>query len=57
VIGEEKTIADGPFGKDPVIRGYFVVSALSLEQATDLAKCPVLQSGGTVEVRPLMPTD
>jgi|HubBroStandDraft_1064217.scaffolds.fasta_scaffold05774_3 hypothetical protein len=58
VIGEEKTIADGPFGKDHVMGGYFVVSALSLEQATDLAKgCPVLQSGGTVEVRPLMPTD
>ena len=38
--------------------GYFVVSASSLEQATDLAKgCPVLQSGGTVEVRPVMVAD
>jgi hypothetical protein len=58
VIGLEKTVADGPFGDDQVMGGYFVVSASSLEQATDLAKgCPVLQNGGTVEVRPVMGTD
>jgi hypothetical protein len=58
VVGAEKTVADGPFDNDHVMGGYFVVSASSLEQATDLAMgCPVLQSGGTVEVRPLMPTD
>src|SRR5580658_4029775 len=58
VIGAEKAIADGTFGDDHVMGGYFVVTASSLEQATDLAKgCPVLQSGGTVEVRPLMDTD
>jgi len=58
VSGEDKTLADGPFGKDHVMGGYFVVTASSLEQATDLAKgCPVLQSGGTVEVRPVMVAD
>ncbi len=52
------TVVDGGFGRDHVMGGYFVVSASSLEQATDLAKgCPVLQNGGTVEVRPVMGTD
>jgi hypothetical protein len=58
VIGVEKTIADGPFGDDHVMGGYFLMSASSLEQATDLARgCPVLQNGGTVEVRPVMDAD
>jgi hypothetical protein len=58
VIGSEKAIADGPFGGDHVMGGYFVVGASSLDEATDLAEgCPVLESGGTVEVRPLMDTD
>jgi hypothetical protein len=58
LMGPEKAIADGPFGDDHVMGGYFVVSASSLEQATDLAKgCPVLANGGTVEVRPVMHAD
>jgi hypothetical protein len=58
VIGADKAIADGPFRGDHVMGGYFVVSASSLAQATDLAKgCPVLVNGGTVEVRPVMHTD
>jgi hypothetical protein len=55
VTGEEKSVADEPFGEGHVMGGYFVVSASSLEEVTDLAKgCPVLQSGGTVEIRPIM---
>src|SRR6202035_1395011 len=55
VTGAEKSVVDGPFGEDHVMGGYFVVTASSLEQATDLAKgCPVLRNGGTVEVRPIM---
>jgi hypothetical protein len=58
VAGPEKTLAEGPFDGDHVMGGYFVVSASSLEEATDLAKgCPVLQNGGTVEVRPVMGAD
>ena len=56
VRGKEKVVAEGPVSPDPLMGGFFIVSAASLEQATALAKgCPVLQSGGTVEVRPLMP--
>ena len=54
----EKTVVNGPFGGDHVMGGYFVVSASSLEEATELAKgCPVLGNGGTVEVRPIMDTE
>jgi hypothetical protein len=52
------TVVDGAFVSDHVMGGYFVVSASTLDQATDLAKgCPVLKNGGTVEVRPVMHTD
>ncbi len=58
VTAAGKTVVDGAFGKDHTMGGYFVVNASSLEQATELAKgCPVLQNGGTVEVRPVMDTD
>ncbi len=58
VMGVEKRVVDGTFSPDQTMGGYFVVSAASLEEATDLAKgCPVLRSGGTVEVRPLMTRD
>lgn len=58
VKGAQKIVAEGPFGGDHLMGGYFIVSASSLEQATELAKgCPVLQSSGTVEVRPIMQTD
>jgi hypothetical protein len=55
VKGKEKVVAEGPVSPDPLMGGFFIVSAASLEQATQLAKgCPVLQSGGTVEVRALV---
>jgi hypothetical protein len=55
VTGAEKRVVDGAFSPDHTVGGYYVVSASSLEEATDLAKgCPLLRSGGTVEVRPLM---
>ncbi len=50
-----KVITDGPFaeGKE-VVGGYFLIRAESLEQAAELAKdCPIFQSGGSVEVRPV----
>jgi hypothetical protein len=58
VTGAQRMIEDRAFGNDHLLGGYFIVSASSLEQATELAKmCPVLQNGGTVEVRPIMETD
>jgi hypothetical protein len=58
VTGASKSVAQGSFSSDHVMGGYFVVSASSLEEATDLAKgCPILQAGGTVEMRPVMVVD
>ena len=55
VSGSERRVVDGPFGGDHVMGGYFVVTAASLDEAASLAKgCPILQNGGTVEVRAVM---
>jgi len=57
-VTADKTAVAGTFGGDHVMGGYFMVSASSLAEATELAKgCPVPQNGGTVEVRPVMDAD
>jgi hypothetical protein len=55
VRGRDKAVTDGPYVEvKDFIQGYLVVQAADLEQAAELAKgCPVLDSGGSVEVRPL----
>ncbi len=53
VGGKKKTVSDGPFveAKD-IIGGYVVVEARDLAHAAELAKgCPVLEIGGSVEIR------
>jgi hypothetical protein len=52
-FGESKSVSSR--GVDPhagsALSGYSIVTAASLSAASDLAKgCPVLRSGGTVEV-------
>ncbi|HEU4631425.1 MAG TPA: YciI family protein [Gemmatimonadaceae bacterium] len=46
---------DGPFAEaKELIGGYFLLSAASLDEATAIAeRCPFLQYGMTVEVRPV----
>jgi hypothetical protein len=46
---------DGPYAEaKELIGGYFLLSAASLDEATALAeRCPFLQYGMTVEVRPV----
>ena len=56
VGGKKKAITDGPFveTKD-VVGGFSIVEARDLDQAAELASgCPVLDSGGSVEVRPVL---
>jgi hypothetical protein len=53
VLKAENVITDGPYTeiKESIV-GYSMVKASSIEEATELAKgCPVLKSGGNVEVR------
>lgn len=55
VKGSQKTIIDGPFAEaKDVVGGFTVVEARDLAHAAELAKgCPILEAGGSVEVRPI----
>jgi len=55
VKGQQKLVLDGPFAEaKDVIGGYSVVEAKDLDHAAELAKgCPILEVGGSVEVRPI----
>lgn len=51
-----KMVTDGPFAEaKDLIGGYSLVQANDLDEAAELAKgCPVLEVGGSVEVRAVM---
>ena len=53
VVKSNNVIADGPYMEiKESIGGYSIVKAGSLEEAVELAKgCPILTTGGNVEVR------
>jgi hypothetical protein len=53
--GKERIVTDGPFveAKDLVL-GFIVVEARDLSSAMEIAAgCPILEGGGSVEVRPV----
>jgi hypothetical protein len=54
VVNAKKVVTDGPFVETKeIVGGFSIVKADSIEAAAELAKgCPILLSGGTVEVRP-----
>lgn len=52
--GKAKAVTDGPYVevKDS-IQGYMLLEARDMDQAVELATgCPILDSDGTVEIRP-----
>jgi hypothetical protein len=55
VSGTKKTITDGPYAESKdVVGGFIVVEAADLAEAVELSKaCPILEIGGSVEVRPV----
>jgi hypothetical protein len=55
VSGKKKVVTDGPFAEaKDVVGGYIIVEARDLAHAAELAQdCPILQVGGSVEVRPV----
>jgi hypothetical protein len=55
VKGKQKTVTDGPFAEaKDVVAGFTLVEARNLDEAVELSKdCPILESGGSVEVRPI----
>jgi hypothetical protein len=55
VHGHEKAVKDGPYAEaKDVVGGFIVVEARDLGHAVELSKdCPILEVGGSVEVRPV----
>ncbi|HEY4154251.1 MAG TPA: YciI family protein [Puia sp.] len=53
------TVTNGPYVEvKESIGGYIMVRAKDIDEAAGLAKgCPILKSGGNVEVRPVVSTD
>lgn len=50
-----QVVTDGPYteGKE-IVGGYTIVTAANIDEAVELAKgCPIFESDGTVEVRPI----
>jgi hypothetical protein len=52
-----RTVVDGPFAESKeAIGGYFLVSVADESEAVSIAqKCPLLEHGSVVEVRPVAP--
>jgi hypothetical protein len=55
VSGRQKVVNDGPFAEaKDVVGGYIIVEAKDLAHAAEISKgCPILEVGGSVEVRPV----
>ena len=56
VRGKQKIVTDGPYpeSKD-LVGGYTLIQAKDIDQAAEISKgCPIFDSGGLVEVRPVM---
>ena len=52
---KDRAVADGPFMESKeAVGGYIVLTADDMEEAVALAEeCPMLDYGGTIEVRPI----
>lgn len=57
VVKPGGVVTNGPYVEiKEAIGGYIVISADSIEEAAELSKgCPILQGGGNVEVRTIIP--
>jgi hypothetical protein len=55
VKGRQKTVHDGPYAEaKDIVNGFTLIEAKDLSQAVELSKgCPILDAGGSVEVRPV----
>ena len=56
VVKKKTAITDGPFAEaKDIVGGYTLVEAKDINEAVALAAgCPIFESGGFVEVRPVM---
>jgi hypothetical protein len=56
VRGRQKSVTDGPYaGTKDIVAGYSVVQAKDIAEAVEFSLgCPIFDTGGIVEVRPVM---
>ena len=56
VRGRAKSVTDGPYIETKeVIGGFSIIEAKDIEEAARIASgCPMLEGGGSVEVRPVL---
>jgi len=56
VKGNQKIVTDGPYAEaKDLVGGFSLIEAKDLAQAVEISKgCPILEIGGSVEVRPVM---
>ncbi|MCE3226824.1 MAG: hypothetical protein K0S32_1375 [Bacteroidetes bacterium] len=59
VNGTKKVVTDGPFIEaKEAVGGYLIINAKNMDEAVEIAKgCPVLESNGKVEIRPIQKMD
>ena len=59
VVKPGSIVTNGPYVEiKEAIGGYIIIRAVSLDEAAELSKgCPILEVGGNVEVRALVPMD
>ncbi len=51
----QKTVTDGPYAEKDIVGGYLLVEAKNIDHAVELSSgCPIFDTGGLVEVRPVM---
>ncbi|HEY4324605.1 MAG TPA: YciI family protein [Mucilaginibacter sp.] len=52
----ENVVTDGPYAEvKEILMGVSVLKVETIDEALEIAKgCPILQAGGTVEVRPVI---
>lgn len=55
VVKSNKPMTDGPYSEKDLVVGYLMVRAKDLDVAASLSSgCPILDFGGSVEVRPVL---
>jgi hypothetical protein len=56
VVASNGAVTDGPFAEaKDIVGGYTLVEADTIAKACEFARgCPILEVGGSVEVRPVM---
>ncbi len=56
VVAPDGTVTDGPYAESKeAIAGFVMICAASLEEAVEISQgCPIKQTGGSIEVRPVM---